>query len=149
MPKFNERTHSATKVNRMNALFDAIKDSREPLMQEVAADIQLRRTFSATGMDGEQQQYDPSDSDKNVSNAQREYDRQRIAARSIGTTSDTFDKNRAEVMRDSRHAMPLSDANASKAKDVSAFAKHPDQPSLHSSVVFDSVREGSRQHRRA
>ncbi len=144
MPRFNERIHSATKINRMNELFEAIKDSRDPLMQEVADEIHLRRTFGCAidSQESEQQSFDPSDSDKNVSNAQSHYDSEKQRLRNFGTNGNSFDKNRAEVMRESRHATPLSDANASKAKDVSAFARHPDQPSFNSGVVFDSFREG-------
>jgi hypothetical protein len=151
MPRFNERTHSATKVNRMNELFEAIKNSRDPLMQEVADDIQLRRTFGR-GMDSqesEQQSFDPSDSDKNVSNAQRHYDSEKQRLRNLGTNGNTFDQNRAEVMRESRNATPLSDLNSERSKDFSSFSKHPDQPSLHSDIAFDAFQHGIRQHRRA
>ncbi len=151
MPRFNERTHSATKVNRINELFETIKDSRDPLMQEVADEIHLRRTFGRAmdSQESEQQSFDPSDSDKNVSNAQSHYDSEKQRLRNLGTNGDSFNKNRAEVMRESRHDDSLTKVNAERSKDLSSFSKHPDQPSLRSDVVFDSFREGSRQHRRA
>ena len=47
MPHFSERTHSHTKINRMDALFEAIKDSRDPLLQSVADDIYVRKAMNA------------------------------------------------------------------------------------------------------
>ncbi|MGB8478666.1 MAG: hypothetical protein WCE63_07475 [Acidobacteriaceae bacterium] len=147
MPRFNERTHSKTKVARLEELFEAIKNSRDPLMQEVADDIQLRRTFGRDSVESESSQYDPSES--NVSNAQSHYDSEKTRLRNLGTNGDSFDRNRSKVMSEVRHDDSLTKVNAERSKDFSSFSKHPDQPSLNSSVVFDSFREGSRQHRRA
>lgn len=149
MPRINERTHSATKINRMNELFEVIKDSRDPALQEVADEIHIRKCFGV-GMDGqpeEQQQYDPSDSEKNVSNAQSFYDREKQRLRNLGTNGNSFDKDRNAVMRQANNDDSLTKVNAERSKDFSSFSKHPGQPSLRSDVVFDSFKHGARQGR--
>ncbi len=132
MPKFAERTCSPTKAKRLNDLFELIKDSRDPVLSDIADDMLLRKTLGGAfdaGLDSketEQTQFQGSNSDKNVSNSQAAYDKEKLAWRTRGTNGSDFDTNRAEVLRESgnRDALVLKNARRSAGQDAMTKATY-------------------------
>ena len=125
MPNFNERTHSATKLARMEELFELIKDSRDPLLSDVADDMRLRKAFGGAfdSSASEKQQYEASNSNNSISNSQAAYDKERERWRTVGTTADTYDKNRDAVMHQSNNSDSLTQKNAKKSAGFDAMSK--------------------------
>jgi hypothetical protein len=117
MPNFNERTHSATKVNRMNELFKLIENSRDPLLQEVADDMCIRKTFGGgfDSMESEQVEYTKNDPDNELT---RQYAKRKDESQNVGSHRRSTAPNVREL-----NSTPLSDLNAERSKTQSAFER--------------------------
>jgi hypothetical protein len=123
----------------MDSLLELISTSNNEELQHEANMYKLRSTFGRDSMESEQQtQFEGSSSEE----SEKVYARRKDEMRNASLNRSTAQPNLRDL-----NSTPLSDVNASRAKDFSSFSKHPDQPSIRSSSVFDSFAYGARQGR--
>ena len=113
-----------TEAKNMDRLFSLIENSSDPLLSDVADDMRLRKAFGGAfdSSASEKQQYEASNSNNSISNSQAAYDKERERWRTVGTTADTYDKNRAASMNKANDDS-LTKKNSKAARDYSGFSK--------------------------
>lgn len=141
MSRFAERTVSPTKAARLNSLFDQLEQDRKNYVDQYRL-----KSLVMDSVESEQQQYEGSNSNSHIENAQAEYNKKRHEMQNYGFNNPA---NRSSTPFDNSTKSKASNSNNKSGKSFDGLKLNNGEPKLASSAtVYNMFEHGARQHGR-